>query len=164
MPDGGDFSLCLAYKSRKAEPFQSAAAFCQELKNNGFVGTGITNCYAIAVSGRITFTQIYGVFAPAEGQTVNGLGVMSDYEYWVTKDVNSLDFHDYVALISLAGTLVSGVTGVALINWRLNNLEKKVEKHNQIVERTYKLEGQVLELQHDVRDLKSGINELRGGQ
>lgn len=96
MPDGGDFSLCLAYKSRKAEPFQSAAAFCQELKNNGFVGTNSIHCFAIAVSGRITFTQIYGVFAPAEGQTVNGLGVMSDYEYWVTKDVNSLDFHDYV--------------------------------------------------------------------
>lgn len=75
-----------------------------------------------------------------------------------------MDASIVVALISLAGTLVSGVTGVALINWRLNNLEKKVEKHNQIVERTYKLEGQVLELQHDVRDLKSGINELRGGQ
>lgn len=74
-----------------------------------------------------------------------------------------MDASIVVALISLAGTLVSGVTGVALINWRLNNLEKKVEKHNQIVERTYKLEGQVLELQHDVRDLKSGINELRGG-
>lgn len=75
-----------------------------------------------------------------------------------------MDASIVVALISLAGTLVSGVTGVALINWRLNNLEKKVEKHNQIVERTYKLEGQVLELQHDVRDLKIGINELRGGQ
>ena len=75
-----------------------------------------------------------------------------------------MDASIVVALISLAGTLVSGVTGVALINWRLNNLEKKVEKHNQIVERTYKLEGQVLELQHDIRDLKSGINELRGGQ
>lgn len=75
-----------------------------------------------------------------------------------------MDASIVVALISLAGTLISGVTGVALINWRLNNLEKKVEKHNQIVERTYKLEGQVLELQHDVRDLKSGINELRGGQ
>ena len=75
-----------------------------------------------------------------------------------------MDASIVVALISLAGTLVSGVTGVALINWRLNNLEKKVEKHNQIVERTYKLEGQVLELQHNVRDLKIGINELRGGQ
>lgn len=75
-----------------------------------------------------------------------------------------MDASIVVALISLAGTLISGVTGVALINWRLSSLEKKVEKHNQIVERTYKLEGQVLELQHDVRDLKSGINELRGGQ
>lgn len=75
-----------------------------------------------------------------------------------------MDASIVVALISLAGTIVSGIAGIALINWRLKSLETKVEKHNQIVERTYKLEGQVLELQHDVRDLKSGINELRGGQ
>lgn len=74
-----------------------------------------------------------------------------------------MDASIVVALISLAGTIVSGIAGIALINWRLKSLETKVEKHNQIVERTYKLEGQVLELQHDVRDLKSGINELRGG-
>ena len=75
-----------------------------------------------------------------------------------------MDASIVVALISLAGTIVSGIAGIALINWRLKSLETKVEKHNQIVERTYTLEGQVLELQHDVRDLKIGINELRGGQ
>lgn len=96
MPDDGKFSLCLEYKSRKAEPFQNAAAFCQELKNNGFVGTSSIHCFAIAGSGQVGNVLAYGIFAPAEGQTVNGLGVMSDYEYWVTKDVNSLDFHDYV--------------------------------------------------------------------
>lgn len=96
MPDGGDFSACLEYKSRKVEPFQSAAAFCQELKNNGFVGTNSMNCYAIAVSGKAGDYPIYGIFAPAEGQASNGLGVMSGYGQWVTKDVNSLDFHDYV--------------------------------------------------------------------
>ena len=73
-----------------------------------------------------------------------------------------------VALISFVGTLLGTfagvITGSKLTEYRIKQLETKVEKHNQIVERTYKLEGQVLELQHDVRDLKIGINELRGGQ
>ena len=41
-----------------------------------------------------------------------------------------------------------------MTNYRIGQLEAKVSKHNEVVERTYKLEGQVLELQHDVRDLK----------
>ena len=41
--------------------------------------------------------------------------------------------------------------------WRLTSLEKQVEKHNQLIERTYKLEGKVTELQHDVKDLKEAI-------
>lgn len=63
-----------------------------------------------------------------------------------------------VALISFVGTLLGTfagvITGSKLTEYRIKQLETKVEKHNQIVERTYKLEGQVLELQHDVRDLK----------
>ncbi len=63
-----------------------------------------------------------------------------------------------VAILSLAGTLAgtfAGVmTGTKLTNYRIKQLEAKVEQHNKIVERTYRLEGQVLELQHDVRDLK----------
>ena len=31
----------------------------------------------------------------------------------------------------------------------------KVAEHNKVVERTYKLEGQMLEVQHDIRDLKN---------
>ena len=38
---------------------------------------------------------------------------------------------------------------------RIDQLEKKVGEHNKIVERTYKLEGQMVEVQHDIRDLKA---------
>lgn len=63
-----------------------------------------------------------------------------------------------MALLSLAGTAIGSVLGIIasqrLIEYRLKQLEAKVEKHNQIVERTYKLEGQMLEVQHDISDLR----------
>ena len=62
------------------------------------------------------------------------------------------------AALSLAGSLIGTFAGSLasskMTNYRLEQLETKVSKHNEVVERTYKLEGQVLELQHDVRDLK----------
>ena len=57
------------------------------------------------------------------------------------------------AVGSLAGVLASN----KLMQYRIQQLESKVNKHNSIVERTYKLEGEVKELQHDVRDLKGDI-------
>lgn len=66
-----------------------------------------------------------------------------------------------VAIISGAGTLAGSLLGVVasskLTQYRLKQLEDKVSKHNSVIERTYKLEGQVTELQHDVRDLKDII-------
>ena len=38
--------------------------------------------------------------------------------------------------------------------YRIKELEKKQNPHNNLMERTYKLEGEVKELQHDVKDLK----------
>ncbi|MBP3600343.1 MAG: hypothetical protein J6J30_04595 [Clostridia bacterium] len=67
-----------------------------------------------------------------------------------------------VALLSLLGTLIGTfggiVTGSKLMMYRIEQLEKKVEKHNGVIERTFKLEGEVLELQHDIRDIKSKLN------
>ena len=64
-----------------------------------------------------------------------------------------------VALLGLVGTLMGSFLGVVaasrLTNYRLQQLEEKVAKHNHIIERTYKLEGQMLECQHDIKDLKA---------
>ena len=57
------------------------------------------------------------------------------------------------AIGSLAGVLASN----KLMQYRIQQLEDQVNKHHSIVERTYKLEGEVKELQHDVRDLKGDI-------
>lgn len=60
-----------------------------------------------------------------------------------------------VALLSLAGTLLGSGLGVVassrLVNFRLEQLERKVQAHNNLIERTYKLEGAMQECQHDIR-------------
>lgn len=49
-----------------------------------------------------------------------------------------------VALITAAGALIGTYFAnrktAALMEYRLEQLEKKVDKHNQVIERTYKLE------------------------
>lgn len=64
-----------------------------------------------------------------------------------------------VAIISGVFTLIGSALGVLasakMINYRLAQLEKQVEKHNNVVERTFKLEGRMNEAEHDIRDLKA---------
>ena len=43
----------------------------------------------------------------------------------------------------------------AVTDTKIDELTRKVEKHNNMIERTYKLEGEMIEVQHDIRDLKS---------
>lgn len=45
-----------------------------------------------------------------------------------------------IALLSFLGTIVGSLGGIKLMSYRIEELEKKVEKHNQVIERTYKLE------------------------
>lgn len=63
-----------------------------------------------------------------------------------------------VALLGFAGTLLGSLFGVLaaqkLTQYRLAQLEEKVNKHNKVVERTFILEGQMREVQHDISDLK----------
>ena len=63
-----------------------------------------------------------------------------------------------VAILGFAGTLLGSLLGVItaqkLTQYRLAQLEEKVNKHNNIIERTFVLEGQMAEVQHDIRDMK----------
>lgn len=58
------------------------------------------------------------------------------------------------ALGALVGTYLSNRKSTALMEYRLKMLEMKVDKHNNVVERTFKLEGQMAEVQHEIQDLK----------
>ena len=63
-----------------------------------------------------------------------------------------------VALISGLCTLLGSLGGVvassSLTQFRLKQLESKVEKHNSVIERTFRLEGRMDEAEHELRDLK----------
>jgi hypothetical protein len=45
-----------------------------------------------------------------------------------------------VAIIALLGTFIGSFSGIKLMSYRIEQLEKKVEKHNNLVERMYKIE------------------------
>ena len=64
-----------------------------------------------------------------------------------------------VAIISGACTLIGSCAGVVassrLTQYRLAALEKQVNRHNQVIERTFRLEGRMDECEHDIRDLKN---------
>lgn len=60
-----------------------------------------------------------------------------------------------VGLLSLWGNYMANRKSQALVAYRLEQLEKKVDKHNSVVERTFILEGRMSEAEHDIRDLKS---------
>lgn len=63
-----------------------------------------------------------------------------------------------VGLLSLVGTLAGTFGGIITANklttYRIERLEEKVNKHNNIIERTYALEGRMNEAEHDIKDLK----------
>lgn len=63
-----------------------------------------------------------------------------------------------VGLLSLGGTLIGTFGGIIASNrltaWRIEQLEKKVDKHNSLIERTFKLEGRICEVEHDIEDMK----------
>lgn len=69
-----------------------------------------------------------------------------------------------VALISLAGSLIGTISGIMvsskLTAYRIEQLEKKVEKHNTIVERTYALEKKAEVFEERVKVINHRIEDL----
>ena len=59
-----------------------------------------------------------------------------------------------VAVLSLICTLAGSFGGTQLMKYRIEQLEKKVEKHNSIVERTYLLEEKMKVANHRIDDLE----------
>lgn len=55
---------------------------------------------------------------------------------------------------SVAGSLLGVIASSNLTQYRLKQLEEKVEKHNSVIERMFEAEGNITELQHEVTDLK----------
>ena len=69
-------------------------------------------------------------------------------------DITSLAIAGMSLIGTLSGTFGGILVSNRLTNYRLEQLEKKVAAHNSVVERTYKLEFQMTEVQNDIKDLK----------
>lgn len=66
-----------------------------------------------------------------------------------------------VAIIAFLGTALGTAGGIMtsskLTNHRIKELEKKVDKHNTIIERTYILEEKVKVANHRIADLEKKV-------
>lgn len=59
-----------------------------------------------------------------------------------------------VGFLSLIGTLAGSYGGMRLMSYRIEQLEKKVDKHNHFAERVPILEEQIKVANHRIEDLE----------
>ena len=61
-----------------------------------------------------------------------------------------------IGLLSLAGTCVGSIAGILasqkLVNYRLQELELKVDKHNTLIDRMYKIESRVTLIEDEIKN------------
>lgn len=68
------------------------------------------------------------------------------------------------ALIGLVGSGIGSVIGIIcntrLTAYRIKELEKKVDKHNTVVERTYKIEERLSVIDEEIKVANHRISDL----
>lgn len=67
-----------------------------------------------------------------------------------------------VGALSLLGTIIGSFSGARLITYRIEQLEKKVEKHNNLIERTYKIESDIELLEERTNVLSNRLTNVEG--
>lgn len=68
-----------------------------------------------------------------------------------------------VAVLSLVGTFFGTFSGIRLMSYRIEQLEKKVEKHNSVVERQYDIEKITAVLSEEIKVANHRIEDLEKG-
>lgn len=73
-----------------------------------------------------------------------------------------------VGVLSLCGTLIGSVGGIMTANkltgYRIEQLEKKVDKHNNIIERVYRLEDNDALIEEKIKVANHRIDDLEKGK
>ena len=60
-------------------------------------------------------------------------------------------------VVTLIGVILSNSNSRAVMEVKLDALTEKVEKHNQVLERTYALEQDMAVVKHDIESLKGKV-------
>ncbi len=69
-----------------------------------------------------------------------------------------------ITLISFAGTLLGSIVGIftasKLSNYRIEQLEKKMDKHNNLIERVYLIEKHEAVIENKIKTAEHRISDL----
>ncbi len=69
-----------------------------------------------------------------------------------------------IALLSFTGTLIGSLAGIyatsRLSNYRIEQLEKKVDKHNNLIERVYLIEQHEAVIENQIKTANHRISDL----
>lgn len=68
-----------------------------------------------------------------------------------------------IALSAFLGTLIGALASARLTQYRLKKLEEKVDAHNKVIERTYRLEEQTALLDERIKVANHRIDDLEKG-
>lgn len=79
-----------------------------------------------------------------------------------------MDSNIISALIALGGSLLGTLGGIVVSNrltaYRLEQLEKKVDKHNNVIERVSLMEQNEKMIWRRVDELRNEVHEMKGGR
>lgn len=70
------------------------------------------------------------------------------------REVITMSNEIMIAILSFAGTCIGSFSGMKLVTYRIEQLEKKVEKHNNFAERIPILEEKIAVANHRIEDLE----------
>ena len=65
---------------------------------------------------------------------------------------------------SLAGALIGILASAKLTTYRIEQLEKKVDKHNQVIDRVYNLEKKSAVVDEEIKVVNHRIADLEAGR
>ena len=73
-----------------------------------------------------------------------------------------------IAMLSFVGTIIGSLAGICatskLSNYRIEQLEKKVDKHNNLIERVYLIEQHEAVLENKIKIADHRISDLENEQ
>ena len=80
------------------------------------------------------------------------------------KEGENMETEIMIAILSLAGTLFGSLAGILtanrLSNYRIGKLEEKVNKHNGLIERTFRIEQNIAVLDNRQKVSEHRIEDL----